>query len=237
MRWRRGALEFLSRGDDQVKVRGFRVEPGEVETALRAHPSVAEAAVVARPDGAGGRHLVAFVSAASGRTLAGPELREHLSASLPAWMVPSVFVVMDALPRGPVGKVDRRALPEVTAAPAAVSSEDGGWEAPATATEEAVAAVWAEVLGAERVGANDDFFDLGGHSLKATRILSRVAARLGVELPVGMIFDCPTVRGMAEAVDERRGGAPDTDAELLAWLEGLSDEEAERLLAENEARR
>ncbi|MFL5539121.1 MAG: phosphopantetheine-binding protein, partial [Longimicrobiaceae bacterium] len=233
---RTAVLEFLSRGDDQVKIRGFRVEPGEVEIALRAHPSVAEAAVVARPDGAGGRHLVAFVSAAPGRTLAGPELREHLSSSLPAWMVPSVFMVMDALPRGPVGKVDRRALPEVAAAPTPVAV-DGEWEAPATSTEEAVAAVWTEVLGVERVGAMDDFFDLGGHSLKATRILSRVAARLGVELPVGMIFDRPTVRGMAEAVDERRGGAPAADAELLEWLEGLSDEEAERLLAENEARR
>jgi acyl carrier protein len=141
---------------------------------------------------------------------------------------------MDALPRGPVGKVDRRALPQVAATPAAMA--DAGWEPPATATEEAVAAVWTEVLGVERVGATDDFFDLGGHSLKATRILSRVAARLGVELPVGMIFDRPTVRGMAEAVDERRGGAPGTDAELLDWLEGLSDEEAERLLAESQAK-
>jgi amino acid adenylation domain-containing protein len=234
VRWHRGTLEFLGRVDDQVKVRGFRVEPGEIETALRGHPAVAEAAVVARPDGAGGRHLVAFVAPVHGGALATAELREHLATFLPAWMVPSVFVSMDALPKGPMGKVDRHALPEA-AAPAA--ADDAGWAAPATETEEAVAAVWSEVLGLGRVGATDDFFDLGGHSLKATRILSRVAARLGVELPVGVIFDQPTVRGMAALVDERLGEAPDPDADLLEWLEGLTDEEAERLLAESEAGR
>jgi amino acid adenylation domain-containing protein len=230
---RTAVLEFLGRMDDQVKVRGFRVEPGEIETALRGHPAVAEAAVVARPDGSGGRHLVAFVASAPGRAPATHELREHLATVLPAWMIPSVFVPMDALPRGPMGKVDRRALPAV-AAPH-VADDAAGWAAPATETEEAVAAVWSEVLGLGRVGATDDFFDLGGHSLKATRILSRVAARLGVELPVGVIFDQPTVRGMAALVDERLGEAPDPDAHLLEWLEGLSDEEAERLLAESEA--
>jgi len=232
VRWHAGALEFLGRLDDQVKVRGFRVEPGEIETALRAHPAVAEAAVVARQD-VGERYLAAFVAAAPGRTLGVAELRAHLSAVLPAWMVPSFFVTMDALPKGPGGKIDRRALPAVagTAAP----EEAPGWAAPETPTEVAVAAVWGEVLALERVGATDDFFDLGGHSLKATRILSRVAARLGVELPVGVIFDHPTVRGMAALVDERLGAGPAADAELMDWLEGLSDEEAERLLAESKA--
>jgi amino acid adenylation domain-containing protein len=232
-RWHGGALEFMGRTDHQVKVRGFRVEPGEIEVALRGHPFVAEAAVVARDDGAGGRALAAFVAAAPGRAPSAAELREHLATQLPAWMIPSHFVMMDALPKGPAGKVERRALPAVTAA--AAPDDVAGWTAPETVTEEAVAAVWGEVLGLDRVGATDDFFDLGGHSLKATRILSRIAARLGVELSVGVIFDRPTVRGMAALVDERLGEAPGADADLLDWLEGLSEEEAERLLAESEA--
>ncbi|HEX6751950.1 MAG TPA: amino acid adenylation domain-containing protein [Longimicrobium sp.] len=221
------ALEFLGRADDQVKIRGFRVEPGEIESVLHEHPSVGEAAVVARQDG-GERQLAAYVAPAHWRTVSLAELREHLAGRLPAWMIPATFTVLDALPKTPSGKVDRRALP---APDAGAAHPEAAFAPPATATEEAVAEIWREVLGLERVGATDDFFDLGGHSLRATRILTRVGARLGVELPVGVIFDHPTVRGIAALVDERRAAAGPDD-ELLAWLESLSEEEAERLLAE-----
>jgi amino acid adenylation domain-containing protein len=227
-----GEIEFLGRVDDQVKVRGFRVEPGEIEAALRAHPAVAEAAVVAREEAPGDRVLAAYVAAAPGRALSAAELREHLAARLPGWMVPSTFTALDALPKTPGGKVDRRALPAPHAEPSA-GDAPAAFAAPETETEETVAAIWRAVLKLDRVGATDDFFDLGGHSLKATRILTRIASRLGVELPVGVIFDHPTVRGLAGLVDERRA-ARVPDEELLAWLEGLSDEEAERLLAETE---
>jgi amino acid adenylation domain-containing protein len=227
VRWHGGVLEFLGRVDDQVKIRGFRVEPGEIAAALLEHPDVGEAAVVAREDAPGERRLVAYVAPAPWRTLSVAVLREHLGRRLPAWMVPAAFVVLDALPRTPGGKVDRRGLP----APDAGAHHDAAFVAPETETEASVAEIWREVLNLERVGATEDFFDLGGHSLKATRILTRVSARLGVELPVGVIFDHPTVRGMAALVDERRA-ADAPDDELLAWLEDLSEEEAERLLAE-----
>jgi acyl carrier protein len=226
VRWQGGVLVFLGRGDDQVKVRGFRVEPGEVAAVLREHPWVADAAVVAREDVPGDRYLAAYFAAVPGRAVTAAELREHLGARLPAWMVPAVFVPMDAIPLTPNQKVDRRALPVPgLAAPAPEMAP----AAPMTATEAAVAGIWREVLRLDEVGATDDFFDLGGHSLKATRILTRVGARLGVELPVAVIFDHPTVRGIAALVDEQRARADEPDESLLAWLEGLSDEEAERL--------
>jgi len=226
VRWHGGVLEFLGRGDDQVKVRGFRVEPGEIAVVLREHPGVSDAAVVAREDVPGDRYLAAYFAAVPGRAVTAAELREHLGARLPAWMVPAVFVALDAIPLTPNQKVDRRALPRPDTA---AHTADASFAAPATETEAAVAEIWREVLRLDEVGATDDFFDLGGHSLKATRILTRVGARLGVELPVGVIFDHPTVRGIAALVDEQRARADEPDEELLAWLEGLSDEEAERL--------
>jgi amino acid adenylation domain-containing protein len=228
-RWCHGVLEFLERMDDQVKVRGFRIELGEIEALLRRQPSVAEAAVVAGGEDAD-RWLAAYVSPVAGKTVGAAELREHLAAELPVWMIPAYFMILPKLPMTPTEKVDRRALPPIDTA--AVPAPAGGRVPLATPTEEAVAAIWVEVLAVDEVGAEDDFFDLGGHSLKATRILSRVATRLGAELPVGVIFDHPTVRQMAALVDERLAHSGDPDEGMLEWLEGLSDEEAERLLAE-----
>jgi acyl carrier protein len=214
--------------DGQVKVRGFRIELGEIEVALRRHPAVAEA--LATFGGEGERRWVAaYVVSVPGTAPTPQELRGHLSTMLPGWMIPTFFTPLDALPKTPAGKLDRRALPPPV--PGA-SLAESGWAPPDTGTESAVAAIWSEVLEVDRVGATDDFFELGGHSLKATRIFSRVSARLGVELPVGVIFDHPTVRGMAALVDERLGASPAPDDDLLDWLEGLTDEEAERLLAE-----
>ncbi|HEX6910893.1 MAG TPA: amino acid adenylation domain-containing protein, partial [Longimicrobium sp.] len=194
-----GTVEYLGRRDGQVKIRGFRIEPGEVAAVLHRHPAVTDCAVIVREDAPGDRRLVAYVVGdADGETL-----REHLLRSLPEYMVPAAFVALDALPLTPNGKVDRRALP----APEFASGEDA-YVAPRTPVEATLAALWAEVLRVERVGAADDFFRLGGHSLMAMRIVSRVRGVFGVELPVRDLFEGPTVAQLAERVEAlRRGGA------------------------------
>ncbi len=195
-RRRDGVLEFLGRVDQQVKVQGVRVEPGEVETALRAHPGVAAAAVVAREERPGEARLVAYVVAAEGADPSAAELRAYLADGLPPYMVPAAWVRLDALPLLPNGKLDRRALPDPD--DAAAREE---YTAPATPTERELAEIWAEVLGAERVGATDDFFSLGGHSLLATRMISRVRRAFAVELPLRALFEAPTVAGTAARID------------------------------------
>jgi amino acid adenylation domain-containing protein len=193
-----GELEFLGRTDTQVKVRGFRIEPGEVEAALAADPSVREAVVLVREDVPGEKRLVGYVVPAADGVRAA-ELRERLSARLPEHMVPSALVVLDGFPLSPNGKVDRRALP----APEAAGSVEH--VAPRTPTEEILAGIWADVLRLERVGAHDDFFALGGHSLLATRVASRVGEALGTEVPLRLLFEHPTLAGLAERVDALRG--------------------------------
>jgi pristinamycin I synthase-3/4 len=191
-----GDLEFVGRTDFQLKVRGFRIEPGEIEAALLAHPALVDAVVVARGNAAEERHLVACVVAREGVEAPGAaELREHLRARLPEHMVPSGIVVMDALPLTPNGKVDRRALPGPAAAPAGE-----GHVAPRTQAEEVLAGIWADALGVAAVGAHDDFFALGGHSLAATVVAARARRAFGVELPLRAIFEAPTVAGVAERV-------------------------------------
>jgi amino acid adenylation domain-containing protein len=210
-RWRPdGALEYLGRVDAQVKVRGFRVEPGEVEAALRRHPGVAECAVVARDAAPGEKRLVGYVvprrDAAAVRPRGGlDELRAHLRRALPEHMVPGALVPLDALPLTPNGKVDYAALPAPEQAPA-----DGAWVAPRTPVEEVLAGIWAQVLGRERVGAGENFFALGGHSLLATRVVSCIRAALGAELPVRSLFEAPTVAELAARVEAARrdGAAP-----------------------------
>jgi acyl-CoA synthetase (AMP-forming)/AMP-acid ligase II/acyl carrier protein len=204
-------LHFLGRLDTQVKIRGFRIEPGEVEAALLAHPRVSACAVAARPDPAGGRRLVAWVA---GGADAG-ELREHLRASLPEHMVPAAFVMVEALPLTPNGKVDRSALPE----PDAAATSDRLHAPPETAAEEALAAIWAEVLGVERVGRGDSFFELGGHSLLVMRLLNHLHAELGVELSIRTVFSHHTLAAMASEVERT----------LYAELAALPDDEVERL--------
>jgi amino acid adenylation domain-containing protein len=205
-----GNLEFLGRIDHQIKLRGFRIEPGEIEAALLAHPAVREAVVTAWPpaglEGREQRRLVAYVVGAEGGAPSGHDLREHLRDRLPAYMVPAVFVSLPALPLTPNGKLDRRALPDPGLA---VSEPTGDQVPPRTPTEELVAGIFAEVLGADRIGAEDSFFERGGHSLAALRLMARVRQAFGVDLPLHRVFEVPTVAGLAAAIEAAaRSGAP-----------------------------
>jgi amino acid adenylation domain-containing protein len=216
VRWRPdGELEFLGRLDDQLNVRGHRIEPGEVEAALLAHPAVAEAAVTQTRLDDGGAVLTAHLVGRDGRVDSG-EVRRHLEQALPRWMVPTLYRALDCLPRLPNGKIDRRALVALTVTPPRAPTR----VAPRTPTETAVADAWVEVLGRGEVGVDDSFFEVGGHSLLATRLVARLAARFGVELPIRSIFEHPTVAEQAEAIEEA----------LLDAVETVSDTEAERLL-------
>ncbi|HOR01629.1 MAG TPA: condensation domain-containing protein, partial [Anaerolineae bacterium] len=208
-RWRPdGQLEYIGRADQQVKVRGYRIELGEVEAALRAHPGVAEAVAVAREDTPGDRRLVAYVAGVGASTPAAAELRGHLQARLPGYMVPSALVCLEALPRLPNGKVDRRALP----APDAVAGPEGTCTAPRTAVEEIVAGVWAQVLGVPRVGVDESFFELGGHSLLATQVISRLREAFQVELPLRSLFEASTVAELARRIETCRAAAAERPA-------------------------
>jgi nonribosomal peptide synthetase DhbF len=192
-RWRAdGVLEFVGRVDQQVKIRGFRIEPGEIEAALLHRPEVVQAAVLAREDRPGDRRLVAYVIAAEGQSFDAAALRAHLAQTLPEYMVPSVIVRLAALPLTPNGKLDRQALPvpEISAGAA--------YEPPRTAQQELLCAIFSETLSVERVGIDDNFFALGGHSLVATRLVSRIRRTLGVELPIRSVFEAPTVARLAE---------------------------------------
>ncbi|HEV3050682.1 MAG TPA: amino acid adenylation domain-containing protein, partial [Longimicrobium sp.] len=188
-----GTLEYLGRTDFQVKVRGFRVELGEIEARLAAHPGVREAVALALEDGAGGKRLVAYFV---GEALESEALRAHLSEQLPDYMVPAAFVRLEAVPVTPNGKLDRRALP----APDGDAFAAREYEAPLGETEEALAAIWAELLGTERVGRGDDFFALGGHSLLAVRAISRVRQALGVEAEIGDLFVRPVLADFARGL-------------------------------------
>ena len=196
VRWRAdGQLVFLGRSDDQVKVRGFRVELGEIEAVLAGHPLVGRVVVTVREDRPGDRRLVAYVVPGGGGRPEAASLRGHVAGVLPEYMVPSAVVVVDGLPLSVNGKVDRSALPVPEYGAGA-----GGYVAPRSAVEQVLAGVWADVLGVERVGVADDFFALGGHSLLAVRLISRVRAVLGAEVGIRALFGAPTVAGMAGLV-------------------------------------
>jgi acyl-coenzyme A synthetase/AMP-(fatty) acid ligase/acyl carrier protein len=222
-----GSLEFLGRRDDQIKIRGFRVEPAEIEAALRAYEPVREAAVVAHTDARGDRKLAAYVVLGSPATP--DQLRARLADWIPDYMVPSAFVALDSLPLTASGKVDRLALPDPEGAEARSAA---AYVAPRTPVEESVAAIWADVLGLERVGVEEDFFALGGHSLLATQIVAQVRSDFSIELPLHALFTSPTVALLSQQVVELLGRSSDSDTEkLLSELEGLSDEEVALLLA------
>ncbi|WP_189227791.1 phosphopantetheine-binding protein, partial [Saccharothrix coeruleofusca] len=194
---------YHGRADHQVKIRGFRIEPGEIEAVLHAHPDVRQVAVVVHED-----RLVAYLVG----TASASALREHASRSLPDYMVPTAFVALDALPLNNNGKLDRAALP----APErdAVTSEE--YVAPRTETEEVLAAIWAEVLDVDRVGVEDNFFSLGGDSIRSLRITARTKEAFGVDLSPRDVLTARTVSSLADLVEEL----------VLAELEALVDREA-----------
>jgi thioesterase domain-containing protein len=197
-----GTIEFLGRADFQVKVRGFRIEPGEIEARLAEHPEVREPVVIAREDAAGDTRLAAYYTGD-----AVPEieaLRAHLGARLPEYMLPAAYVHLDALPLTPNGKVDRKALP----APEGDAFATQQYEAPVGEVEQALAAIWAELLGVERVGRWDNFFELGGHSLLAVRVISQVRQVLNAEVVLADVFSYPTVQSLAARLAGDDDGQP-----------------------------
>ena len=201
-----GTIEFLGRLDDQVKIRGFRIEPGEVEFVLTRLPEVEQAAVLVREDIPGDKRLVAYVVLQAGAVAPTGLLRKQLRSRLPDCMLPAAFVVLSQLPLTPAGKIDRRALPR----PETVATRSARvYEAPATPTERLVASVWREVLDVQdELGVQDDFFvQLGGHSLQAMQVLSRLHLASGVEIPLRWFFETSTVRGLAGAIDQLRLGS------------------------------
>jgi amino acid adenylation domain-containing protein len=212
-------IAFLGRSDDQVKVRGYRVELGEIESLLERHAGVREAAVLAREDRQGGVRLVAYVVAEAGVAPDAEELRRYLQAWLPEYMLPTAFVALEQMPLAPHGKIDRHALPTPElAGPHLVS-----YVPPRTALETQVAAIWADVLGCQRVGIHDNFFELGGHSLLATRVMSRVCSTCGLNLPLRSLFETPTVAGLAEQIVQQQLARTNQEvlAQLLAEIERL----------------
>ena len=198
-----GDLEFMGRVDGQIKLRGFRIEPGDVETALRAHPAVREAAVVLRGDEPRQR-LVAYVVPRAGQSPSSGDLRSLLKKTLPGFMVPSEFVTLTALPLTPSGKLDRKALPEPGADPGGLART---YVAPRDLVEIKLVRLWQKVLGVDRVGVEDDFFELRGHSLLAARLLYEIERAFGRRLPLTVIFDAPTV-GQLASLFRKEGWSP-----------------------------
>jgi hypothetical protein len=194
-----GNLEFLRRIDEQTKIRGYRVEPGEVESALTRHSAVEEAAVLARADQFGAKQLVAYIVARPGEKVVPAQLREFLVERLPSYMVPWHFVVLDMLPLTANGKVDRCALPELN--PCEHQRDAEAWVDPRTPMELLVSTIWSEVLGLQKIGIHENFFQMGGHSLLATQVISRLSKTCGFELEVRMIFEAPTVARLASVIE------------------------------------
>jgi len=200
-----GNIEFLGRIDQQVKIRGYRIELGEIETVLNTHPAVRSTVVLAREDAPGDKRLVAYIVTTREVSLTVSELRAFLQRTLPEYMVPTVFVLLDALPLTPNGKIDRKALPAPQQGRLGVTEE---FVAPSTPLEEIIATVWSEVLSVKRMGIHDNFFELGGHSLLATQVVARLTNMLQMDLLLRDLFAAPTVSMLAQRLQARREKRP-----------------------------
>jgi amino acid adenylation domain-containing protein len=224
-----GMLEILGRLDDQVKIRGVRVEPAEVTAILSQHPLVEDCIVVGKKNAHDETHLVAYVVVLhDGSTATAAQLRSYLLERLPAAIVPSTLVFLDALPLTSNGKVDRHALPE----PAYRREQEDGFVAPRTELEEIVAGIWAEILKLEKIGVHDNFFDAGGHSLMAMQVVSRMMQVFQFKLSVKSLFESPTIAQMMPLIEQNRATtANDKELErMLSEVEAMSEDEAERKL-------
>jgi acyl carrier protein len=214
-----GSIEFLGRNDQQVKWRGFRIEPGEIEAQLARHAEVQETTVILREDVPGEKRLVAYLTLRGDRRPSVGELRAHLASTLPEYMIPSAFVILASLPLTPNGKLNRAALPQPELE--AHASED--YEAPEGEIEIALAQLWQEVLGLVRVGRSDHFFALGGHSLLAMQLIVRVRAALSIEMTMSALFDSPRLKDLAAHLEKLQ------DALMLERM-STGDHNMERLL-------
>jgi len=194
-----GKVEFLGRMDDQVKLRGFRIEPGEIEAVLGAHEQVKDAVVLARDAEHGEQRLVAYVVIQPGVEVSSKQLREYLKERLPEYMIPSAYVQLKQLPLTANGKVDRKALPDAGLNRGAVDEQ---YVAARTPVEGMMVGMWTELLGLQQIGINDNFFDLGGHSLGATQLISRLRSAFQIELPLRSLFETPTISGLSKVIEE-----------------------------------
>jgi acyl carrier protein len=215
-----GELEFLGRVDEQVKIRGNRIELGEISATLNRHVEVRSSVVVLQEHASHERHLVAYVVPADGRRPDSTQLRAHLGRHLPTYMVPAAFVWLQELPLTPNGKVDRAALPDPVAANTAQPAESAE---PRSELEGVLAALVAELLELDRVGGDENFFLLGGHSMLGAQLIARIGERFDVDMSLRALFDNPTVAEMAAEVERL----------LVAEIDALSDDDAARLLAES----
>jgi len=212
-----GQIVFMGRGDYQIKIRGYRIEPDEIIAVLNEHPAVQTSVVVAREDRAGDKQLVAYIVPIAGIHISASSLQDMLAARLPAYMIPTTFVLLEALPLTPNGKVDRSALP----VPDALNTmRDEVATAPRTPLEEQLVSILAPLLGLEQVGIDDNFFMLGGHSLLGTQLIARIADTFGVTMTLRTLFDASTVRELSTEIEEL----------IIAKVDAMSDDEVHRLL-------
>src|SRR5688572_23572532 len=200
-----GNIEFVGRIDNQVKIRGYRIELGEIESILAKHPAVLEQVVVAREDNPGEKRIVAYLVLKPGKQVEVAQLREFLKKDLPEYMLPSVFMFMDAMPQTPNNKIDRKALPRPEGSKIATSN---AYEEPHTPIEEVLANIWCTILGIEKVGRKDNFFELGGHSLIAVRMFNEVEKQLGVKVQLPVIFRAPTIEELASIINKEESTKP-----------------------------
>ena len=234
-----GLIECLGRSDGQVKIRGHRIELGEIESHLRQYPTVKEAVVLARNDDAGQQRLVAYLTTTTPSDQSDPQLaaslRSYMKDHVPDYMVPSAWVVLDRLPITSNGKLDRRALPD----PQERSASTNEYEPPHTEIEKTLAQMWSQLLRVERIGLDDDFFELGGHSLLAMQVIVRLQSSYSIQIPLRLLFDCPTVRTLAERIDalryenlltELESGAD--NQELLESVTSISESRVQELIEE-----
>lgn len=226
-----GNIEFMGRLDHQVKIRGYRIELGEIEAVLRDHPGVNEVVVLAREDQPGEKRIVAYIESHHHTPATINDLRDYLHSKVPDYMVPSAFVLMDALPLMPNGKIDRKALPEPGRERPDLETE---FVAPGSPAESIVAQIWADLLGLEEISIQDNFFELGGHSIMATRLISKIRETFQVEFPLHVLFDAPTVAGFVEQLlsDADNKTIIEKTADIMVQLDQMTDEEVEGFLEE-----